>query len=352
MRARALRGFGPTWSTRASLAWVLVATAGCSGLLGEGEETGDEPAAGEGGAGGTGSSAAASSTATTTTSTGVGVTSSVTTGAGGGGPAEDPVCKRWKDDRATLSEGSWSGSVASCNPGNVSAEGRESALRLVNLYRFLVGLAPVATDPALDQKSQACALMMHANGALSHSPPSSWSCWSSEGAQAAGSSNLATTPGVDAVDLYIADPGNETTMGHRRWILSGWIGPIGLGSTSAYSCMWVIGGKGGPEPAFVAWPPAGKVPHEAMNASWVSTDATGWTIQSSSISLSGASITVTEGGQPRPVQVSSLASGFGSSHAVRFVPQGWKSEPGRTYHVEVAGIAQPFEYDVEMLACP
>jgi hypothetical protein len=266
----------------------------------------------------------------------------------GGGPAG--VCARWNADRDDMSEGSWSGSVNSCDPGDIGAAARDNALRMVNLYRFLAGLPEVGTDATLDQKAQACALMMHANDALSHTPPTSWNCYSADGAEAAGKSNLATTPGVMAVDLYMADPGNETTIGHRRWILSNGLGPIGLGSTSEYSCMWVLG-QFGSGSSFTAFPSPGPFPIEAMTASFAPVDQTGWTIQSNSIELSSAEVTVSDAGAPLPVAVTPLLPNYGSASALRFNPQGWSAEAGRTYHVEVSGIANPFGYDVEMVDC-
>ena len=45
---------------------------------------------------------------------------------------------------------------------------------------------------------QACALMMHANDALDHAPPSDWNCRTLEGCNGAGASNLVSTPGGSA----------------------------------------------------------------------------------------------------------------------------------------------------------
>lgn len=260
------------------------------------------------------------------------------------------ICARWNADRANLSEGAWSGDVSSCDPGDISAEGRDNTLRMVNLYRFLAGLPEVSTDATLDAKAQACSLMMHANDALSHTPPTSWSCYSNDGAEAAGKSNLATAPGVMAVDLYMADPGNETTMGHRRWILSNGLGPIGLGSTSGFSCMWVLGSFGA-GPSFTAFPSPGPFPVEAMTAAFASVDSTGWTIQSDTLDLTDAVVTVSDAGEALPITVTALLPNYGSSAALRFNPQGWSAEAGHTYRVEITGVASPFSYDVEMVAC-
>jgi hypothetical protein len=203
----------------------------------------------------------------------------------------------------------------------------------------------------MDAQTQECALMMDANNMLSHSPPSSWACYNATGAGAAGKSNIATTAGVQAVDLYMTDPGNPTTIGHRRWILSNSLGPIGLGSTSDYSCMMVIGGSGNANKQWTAYPPPGQVPLELFNVSFQTLDSTGWTVQSDSINLGGAQVTVTDGGTNRPVTVTPLNGGYGSSYAIRFNPQGWSTQAGHTYSVSVTGIATPINYDVVVVNC-
>lgn len=356
---------------------LLLASGGCYSGLGAGEETeagtegtaatdgsGIDGGAGPGGdPGGTdepGDTNAAESESGLDTGPGTtdpGTTTSTDPDTGGTDTGPDPaveaMCDRWLSDRADMSEGSWSGSVAACDPGDVSADGRANALRVLNLYRWMVGLPAVVTDPGRDAMAQACALMMHANGSLSHDPPMGWTCWSPDGDTAAGSSNISTGPGVMSVDLYMTDPGNATTLGHRRWILSNSTGPVGLGSTSEYSCMWVLGGAGGGNNAWTAWPPPGPFPFEAVAPlGWTSLDQTGWSLQSDGIDLSGAQVAITVGGEPRPVSVTVLAGGYGSTHAISMVPSGWTVQPDTTYHVRVDGVAGgPIEYDVQVVSC-
>ena len=262
------------------------------------------------------------------------------------------VCNRWNMDRADRSEGTWSGSVGSCDAGDVSALGRANALKLVNLYRFIAGLPEVTTNSGRDDAAQECALMMDANGQLSHSPPSTWDCYTSTGAGAAGSSNIAGGPGVQAVDMYMDDYGNSSTLGHRRWILSNSLGAIGLGSTSSYSCMWVIGTGGNAGAQWTAWPSPGVFPFEAISTLyWSSLDDTGWSFQSDSIGLSNAEVTVTSGGQELPVTVTNLLGGYGSSSAISFIPDGWSTQPDTNYTVEITGITSPVTYEVQVVQC-
>jgi len=264
------------------------------------------------------------------------------------------VCARWKGDRADLSEGTWSGNVASCDPGDISENGRANALRVLNLYRWLADMPPVTTDPTMDKQAQACALLQKANNSLSHTPPMTWTCYMAEGATAAGRCNISTGPGVQSVDGYMVDPGNDTTIGHRRWILSNSFGPTGLGSTDRHSCMMTFGKSKVGKP-WMAWPSPGIIPVQAMTPQRIfrtSVDATGWTIQSDTINLASAQVTVTSAGADKAVAVQQLGMGYGSRYAISFKPQGWQSTAGQKYAVAVTGISTPINYEVEFVDCP
>lgn len=268
------------------------------------------------------------------------------------------VCDRWNADRADLSEGAWGGSVSQCNADDISAEGRANALKLVNLYRFLAGLPAVTTDPTLNSNAQKCALMMDANDQLNHTPPADWNCYTTEGKDAAFLSNISAGPGVQAIDQYMIDRGNETSMGHRRWILANDLGPIGLGSTysagnqpfSSASCMHVIGGTGSAGKDWTAWPPPGEFPVEAVTLSGSSIDDTGWTIQSDSINLSGAQVSIKDGGIDLPVTVNNLQP-WPTQTAISMVPNGWTTTAGKTYEVSVTGVSSPINYQVQVVDC-
>src|SRR6185503_16280440 len=106
----------------------------------------------------------------------------------------EAMCMHWLAERADLTEGTWTGNVAACDPGDIDAGARERTLRVLNLYRWLADLPAIGDDPTRNAKAQECALMMHANMTLSHTPPPDWTCFSADGSEAAGSSNIATGP--------------------------------------------------------------------------------------------------------------------------------------------------------------
>jgi len=281
-----------------------------------------------------------------------------TTGAGGAGSGGNAggdataVCARWTADRANLSEGTWSGATATCTAGDLSADARANALRLVNLYRWLAALPPVVTDPTRDAQDQACALMMRANNMISHTPPTTWLCYTADGATAAGSSNVSGGPAVSSVDAYMIDNGNPTTIGHRRWVLSNSLGPIGIGGTDRASCMWTLSGTGRVGKPWMAWPAPGIIPLAAMTpARGTGVDTTGWSIQSDTINLATAQVAVTSGGVAMPVTVTQLLGGYGSRYAIRFNPMGWTTQAGKTYSVAVTGVTPAINYDVQIVAC-
>jgi hypothetical protein len=284
-----------------------------------------------------------------------GVTATPAVDAGSAPPSGGDVCARWKTERASLSEGTWTGNAEACEAGDMSEEARGNALRSLNLYRSLAGLAPVAISAEGNRLAQQCALLMRANGTITHTPPETWKCYTAEAAKTAGASSLSSEPGVVSVDSYMLDPGNPTTIGHRRWILSNWLTGVGFGSADRFSCQYqparqTSGGAGKP---WVAWPSAGQIPLQALQKERRgSVDMTGWTVQSDSIDLKSAQVSVTSGGMDRPVVVTQLLPGYGSRFALRFNPSGWTTQAGQTYSVKVTGTSMPIEYEVEVVDCP
>jgi uncharacterized protein YkwD len=276
-------------------------------------------------------------------------------GSGGSAPAGPPgeICTRWKADRANLTEPAWNGDVAACEAGDLSEETRATALRLVNLYRFMAGLEPVEMTAEGNRLAQGCALLMAANGTITHTPPSSWKCYTAEAASTAGKSSLSSGGAISSVDGYMLDPGNPTTIGHRRWILSNMLASIGFGSSGRFSCQYQPPRRppAGSKP-WAAWPSPGQVPIQAMGSRFAKVDQTGWTVQSDTISLASATVTVTSDGMDLPVTVTKLDPGYGSTHAIRFNPMGWTTTAGKTYSVKLGGTAMPIEYDVEIVDCP
>ena len=259
------------------------------------------------------------------------------------------VCDRLRSVLDESTPPNWMGNPNQCIAGEMGMDAQESVLRITNFYRSLANLNPVTLATQGQAELQECALMMEANRSISHTPPSSWNCYTEGGMQKAGQSNLATTNALDAVALYMIDRGNETTMGHRRWIMSKGLQTIGLGSTNEYSCMEVL--HLNRQPGWVAYPPAGEFPIQILSDRWSSIDQTGWTIQMNGISGQNPVVEVSVNGTSLPVEVNELLPNYGSERALNLIPQGWTSEAGTSYRIRVSGLSEEIDYTVDMIDC-
>jgi uncharacterized protein YkwD len=250
--------------------------------------------------------------------------------------------------QATVAHG-WNGHVGSCVPGSTSSAYREAVIGRVNFFRALAGLPGISetTSSETRNNNQAAALIMSANAALSHNPPSSWTCYSSGGSSGAQSSNLALgRAGPEAIDLYIDDPGSfNTAAGHRRWILfppriTMASGDIPSGTRS--NALWVFGASGTRPPTAdgVAWPPRGFVPYQVLP-----TMSDRWSLSYPGANFSDAVVSMSRNGQAISVSYDSRAqNGYGDNTLV------WRPATGpsgvvygaggidRTYAVQVSGI--------------
>ena len=177
----------------------------------------------------------------------------------------------------------WTGAHASCDPGSTSTAFRNASLTQINYYRAMAGVpADIVFSEEWNRKAQQAALMMSANDELDHYPDQSWTCYSEEGAEAAGSSNLSIgNSGIYAIRSQFRDAGdNNYRAGHRWWILFPVTQVMGTGdipSTGDYrasNALWVVDRDhlADPHPQlnreYVAWPPPGYVPYPVVYPRW------------------------------------------------------------------------------------
>ena len=120
------------------------------------------------------------------------------------------------------------------------------------------------------------------------------------------------------------------------------------------------------QPKWTSWPPAGPVPLDVFSTERL--DEIGWTFDSTTDLLDRVTVTVSVAmkNDPRsavlPVTVHRLEPLLGSRSAVRFVPNGWKTEADRVYSVKVEALTQDasasgdappaIDFDVEPVSCP
>jgi uncharacterized protein YkwD len=213
----------------------------------------------------------------------------------------------------------WTGSVDSCTIGTESAASLAATLHTVNALRDFAGVGPVSFDDALNHKALAAALMMLAKNKLSHTPGPDWPCYSDDGADAAGHSNLALGgSGADAMLLYAGDE-SVPSLGHRRWLLDPSKTVFGSGSTGGSNALYVItdGGTAVPAGTKVSWPPAGWVPRELVPSTWSLTVGG----SSQTVEFQNPQVTVTLDGNPVSVDnVSDLDGGYGTGRTLAWHP--------------------------------
>jgi hypothetical protein len=237
----------------------------------------------------------------------------------------------------------WTGNVAGGVPGTTSAAFKEDVRRRINFYRALCGLsADITLDATKSAKDQEAALMFARNNALAHKPPSSWIFYTANAYEAANYSNIALgNYGPGAVDAYMRDDGDKNEIvGHRRWINYSRAQEMGTGDVPAqgsyYSsnALWVIGNpKPAPTPKFVAWPNCGYVP--------VNLVPTRWSLSYPGADFSGATVTMTQGGNNVPAPVIWYDNdGYGDNTLV-WTPSGIPASVAvdTPYNVTVSGIS-------------
>ena len=215
----------------------------------------------------------------------------------------------------------WTGNRATCDAGQTAAAFRGAVRLRINYFRAMAGVpAVVQLSDEYSGKAQQAALMMSVNGSLSHSPPDTWLCYTEEGAQAAGSSNLYLgVYGPAAITGYIYDPGSGNyAVGHRRWILypqtlwmgTGDIPPEGGWSSNA---LWVFDEHmWEPRPQtreeYVAWPPPGYVPYQVVFPRW--------SFAYKDADFGEATVQMSSGGHGISVSVQPVVYGYGENTLV------------------------------------
>ena len=255
----------------------------------------------------------------------------------------------------------WTGSVASCAPGTTTPAFRAAVRARLNWHRNVVGLPDIPEDPAASAGAQKAALMMAAQGSLSHSPGPTWACYTAEGATAAGQSNLYLGRfGPRAISGYVDDPGaNNAAAGHRRWILYPKLASFGTGDITGRSNALRVWDHSATRPAglaYVAWPNAGFTPASTLPTSgrWSFSLPGSW---SDGADFAAATVSVHGPSGPVPATiVSATAQGYGDNTLVFVVgPLGLAASGDSTFVVTVGNVAhrgavRSYRYSVTVVA--
>jgi hypothetical protein len=262
----------------------------------------------------------------------------------------EDICRRWNDDHISNIGVEWEPTPMSndpCDPGTLMQSSHDNAVLRTNLYRWLCDLDPVTENPALRDQEQACAVIMEAMNALSHTPPMTAPCWTQEGANGAGSSNLALGGGglARSIDLYVGDVGVDS-LGHRRWVLNPQMGRTTFGYKPRASCMYAFDDSGSGRGDFVAWPPPGWVPVQAARGRWSFASRT-FTPEN------GTTAQIDTGNGFEDVTSEVLGGGFGGGPALAFDAPGNLWSDGSVVRVAIRNTSGgDFLYTVAFFDCP
>ena len=85
----------------------------------------------------------------------------------------------------------WTGSLSSCLAGDISSTYKTAVTQRIDWMRGMAGVPTgITLNQSFNTKDQKAALIFSAQGAISHYPPSNWACYSYDGYEAAGKSNI------------------------------------------------------------------------------------------------------------------------------------------------------------------
>lgn len=257
-------------------------------------------------------------------------------------------------------------SIAACQPGQLSTATTNTVLNELNAIRALHRLPPVTYSPTDEAAAQAAALLQAANDALSHTPPTTWKCYTALGATGSSTSNLYGGFGngltLLSEDEVLAGWLTETnnlvadSVGHRRWLLYPFLGSVAYGRVAGASPTQTRGdaaalkvfsntGSGvanGTLPPYVAYPyqdyPARYFSTSSLLSFGVIASASANSSANAQVNFANARVTVTQrGGGALTVSKQSYDNqGYGLPNNLQFAVAGLQA--GVYYDVTISGV--------------
>ena len=253
--------------------------------------------------------------------------------------------------------------VEECVAGTVSGSEKAKVLARVNYIRSIHDLKPVYYDPEGDEITAQCSLIIAANQKLSHTPDSSWKCWTHDAYDGCNSSNifiqwasydLASLDSTEVVDAFLADEDVES-LGHRRWLIDPWLAHISFGRADYYdgSSSSVVGSAikvinddnqdiSDTDIEFIAYPfheyPAELYNDNVMMSFTVIKDRLNKYSNGTNLNLASATIAITDPDN-KTVKVKNIlfdTDGYGVPNNVRWFAEGIK--PNTRYNVAISNI--------------
>lgn len=275
--------------------------------------------------------------------------------------------------------------IANCSAGVMTSNALQDALSTLNTIRALHGLPAATLSSADQQAAMEASLMMSANSQLSHTPPTTWKCYTAAGNAGAGSSNLyASYPSINLSLIsndvifagWMTEVNNIVTnsVGHRRWILNPFMSAVAYGRVAGMynatqridsSALKVFNNTGGSAvaastiPDYVAYP-QGNYPARYFDTSAIFSfsaivDKTTTWGGNSSVDFSAATVTVKPTGGSTNLTVSAIAfdnDGYGVPNNIQWKVAGVTA--GTSYdvtitNVRVRGVARNYSYSFKIV---
>ncbi|WP_375391541.1 CAP domain-containing protein [uncultured Sphingomonas sp.] len=257
-------------------------------------------------------------------------------------------------------------SIANCQAGQLTSAATAAALQSLNTIRALHKLPAVTYSIADEAGAQQSALMQAANDTLSHTPPTTWKCYTTLGATVSGQSNLyagfgngLTFMSDDAIMAgWLTELNNivADSVGHRRWLLYPFLGAVSYGRVvgasptqtrgdAAALKVFGVAGSGvanGTLPAYVAYPyqdyPAKYFDTAALLSFEVIASSNPNSAANSSVNFTSARVTVTQrGGSAMTVsKVTYDNVGYGLPNNLQWAVAGLQANT--YYDVSITGV--------------
>ena len=148
------------------------------------------------------------------------------------------------------------------NSGKISEEYLKIPFKMLNFARFMVGIPDdVTNDSSYEKLAQDASLLMKVNNKMAHTgqpkPKSMNDKLYKSGAKGCNSCNLfwGQENLYEAVEGWLVDNGNFTTIGHRRWILHPPMKKTGFGIVGGFAAMYCFDNSFGETPyKNIPWP--------------------------------------------------------------------------------------------------
>jgi uncharacterized protein YkwD len=267
--------------------------------------------------------------------------------------------------------------VSSCDAGELKQSEKTLALDKVNEVRALHRLPAVTYDFQADIQTSKSALISAANAKLTHTPTTNDKCYTTEGKDGSGSSNLyisyssapRTLASDTAITAFLIDDG-VASLGHRRWLLHPFLSRTSFGRVDGaplVASQWsnvtgmslkVIGFPAADLSSsnieYIAYP-EGNYPSAYFKHGWfmsfsvLANKSSSFANGSSAVDFSGATVAVRDaGGAALAVsEQSANYSAFGIPNVLQWKAAGTVSNVQYTVQirgVKIGGVAKDFDY--------